>query len=373
MLVLATRNLTRGTARLVISTGGVGLALTLILVLGGIVSGTERQITAWIDHSGADLIMSQSGVRTMHMSASTLPASVAEDVSDVSGVASVTPVLYVGNMLAAGATRSPVYVIGLPDDATMGRPWSIAQGVAQPSDGTTVIDQRIARAAGVDIGDSVMLLGQPFTISGLSTGTTNIVNSVAFVTARDFVRLRNTDGSPSYLLVRVADGQSATIVGERIASTVPDVTIQTRLAFAAEERRLVRNMTTDLISIMNLNSVVIALAVMALSVYTATFARRGEYGVLKALGADNRQLYGVVLEQAMITVALALVTALSLALALVVILPRMGPNLPMWIGPADVARATSIAIVVAGASALLPIRQIAQVDPAMVFRGGGQP
>ena len=49
-----------------------------------------------------------------------------------------------------------------------------------------------------------------------------------------------------------------------------------------------------------------AVLAMALTVYTATLARRAEYGVLKALGAHNRQLYGVVLTQALISVGRSL-------------------------------------------------------------------
>jgi putative ABC transport system permease protein len=371
MLRLAFRNLTRGMTRLVVSTGGVALALTLMLVLNGIVGGAERQITAWIDHSGADIIVSQAGVRTMHMSSSALPTTAADAVSAIPGVAKITPVLYVSNMLASGSSRSPVYVIGLPDDATMGLPWSITDGVARPADGQTVIDRRVARGAGIALGDPVVILGQPFTVAGLADGTTNIVNSIVFITARDFARLRGSAAVASYLLVRVGTGPSAGEVARAIEAAVPGVTAQTRAAFAGQERRLVRDMATDLIQIMNLIGFVIALAVTALTVYTATFARRHEYGVLKALGAGNQQLYRVVLQQALISVTLALAAALAVALALEATLPRLGPNLPMLVEATSATRVALVALAVAALSSVLPIRQIARLDPAMVYRSGG--
>ncbi|MBI5828931.1 MAG: ABC transporter permease, partial [Chloroflexi bacterium] len=63
MTLLALRNLFQNKARLVISVGGVALALMLILSLDAIFTGMERRVTAYIDQSGADIFVSQSGVR----------------------------------------------------------------------------------------------------------------------------------------------------------------------------------------------------------------------------------------------------------------------------------------------------------------------
>jgi putative ABC transport system permease protein len=86
MYHLALRNLVQNRTRLMVSTGGVALALTLILALDAILVGAERQTTAYIDHSGADVIVSQRGVRTMHMSASALPLAVVDAIAAVPGV-----------------------------------------------------------------------------------------------------------------------------------------------------------------------------------------------------------------------------------------------------------------------------------------------
>ena len=75
----------------------------------------------------------------------------------------------------------------------------------------------------------------------------------------------------------------------------------------------------------------IGLAVMALTVYTATLARRAEYGVLKALGARNAHLYRVVLGQAFISVALGLAMGFAFTLLLIAIVPLTGLPVAMEI------------------------------------------
>src|SRR5512146_115313 len=106
MLLLAHRNLFQNRARLLISVGGVALALMLILSLDAIFAGVERQVTAYIRHSGADVFVAQSGVRNMHMAASSLAAGVADQVAMQPGVASVTLILYLTNMIVVGDERN---------------------------------------------------------------------------------------------------------------------------------------------------------------------------------------------------------------------------------------------------------------------------
>jgi putative ABC transport system permease protein len=115
--------------------------------------------------------------------------------------------------------------------------------------------------------------------------------------------------------------------------------------------------------------VLIGMAVMALTVYTATLARRAEYGVLKALGARNRHLYGVVLIQALVSVSIGFLLGGGFTLALTAIVPLISLNLFLQLRSAALLKVGAVAIVITAVSAILPIRQMAGLDPATVFRG----
>ncbi len=369
MILLAFRNLFQNKIRMVISVGGVALALMLVLSLDAVFAGVERQITAYINHSEADVFVSQSDVRNMHMASSSLPASTANEVEAVPGVETVTPILYLSNMIVVGDERNLAYVIGLPPDAQMGLPWKVAEGIGQPEPGQAVVDRSVAEKSGVGIGDAVEILGRRFEVVGLSEGTTSLVNSVAFISLSDFARLRGGTDTISFLLVAVEAGQSPEAVAARIEAQVTSVTAQSRSDFAAQERRVVSDMSTDVITIMNLIGFLIGLAVMALTVYTATLTRRKEYGVLKALGARNGHLYRVVLLQALLSVLIGLAAGIAFTLLLSALIPRLGLNLALEISRSSLLKVTGVSLIIAAASAVLPIRQIAGLDPAMVFRG----
>ena len=369
MIRLAFRNLFQNKGRLVISVGGVALSLLLVLALDAVFAGVERRITAYIEHSGADVWVSQEDVLNMHMASSSLPDSVARKVRHMPGVAAASPILYLTNNVIAGDERNLAYIIGLPEGAPLGGPWEISSGRSLPREGEAIINRTVAESSGIALGDEVEIMGEDFKVVGLSEGTASLVNSIAFISAKDFEKIRGTYDTFSFLLVKAAEGESPEGLAARIQAQVRDVTAQTTRDFAGQERRVVKDMSTDVITIMNLIGFLIGLAVMALTVYTSTLARRREYGMLKALGARSGDLYLTVLAQAFLSIAMGFLFGLGITLFLSVIIPLSGTNLALEVSPNSLLKVGSVSIVVAGISAVLPIRQISGLDPAMVFRG----
>jgi len=368
--LLARRNLTRNRVRFVVSVGGVALALSLTLALDAIFAGVANQLATYVDRSGADVWVSQPGVRNLHMVASWLPESVVDEVRAVDGVVEATPILYSTDTITAGGERAVVYVIGLPADAAMGRPWDVVEGSGRAGAGEVIVDRGFARRASVTIGDRITVLGRAATIVGLSTGTASLVNSVAFVPFDDFRAVRGDAPVVSFVLVKVAAGASPDGIAAKIERVVPGVTAQSRATFALEERRLVTEMSADVISIMNGVGSIVGLAIVALTVYVATLARRREYGVVMALGARNRVLYRVVLVQAASSVALGFVVGLGFTAALGLVVARTDLDLELAITAASLVKVGLFAAVIAGLAAILPIHQVAGLDPAIVFRRG---
>jgi len=272
-------------------------------------------------------------------------------------------------MIVVGDERNLAYIIGLPEKAELGAPWKILSGSSLPGEGKAIIDRNVAEKSGVTLGDKVEILGEDFELVGLSEETSSLVNSIAFISMDNFAELRSGYDTVSFLLVKVDDGESPAVIAARIEAQVRDITVQTTRAFAAQERQVVKDMSTDLITIMNLIGFLIGLAVMALTVYTATLSRRREYGVLKALGARNGHLYRAVLTQALLSVAFGFAIGLAITIILSAVIPRLGLSMVLEVSLASLLKVGSLSLVIAGIAAILPIRQIAGLDPAMVFRG----
>jgi len=64
-MFLARRNLFLDKTRLVLSVGGVALAVMLILLLNGFLTGMNRQVTSYLDHSPGSILVAQKGGRNL--------------------------------------------------------------------------------------------------------------------------------------------------------------------------------------------------------------------------------------------------------------------------------------------------------------------
>jgi putative ABC transport system permease protein len=144
--------------------------------------------------------------------------------------------------------------------------------------------------------------------------------------------------------------------------------VQTASQFATSERRIVTDMSADLLRIMSGIGFGIALAVIALTLFNVTVAKTREYGVAKALGARPGRLAATVAAQAAWSVALALATATALALLVALAIGQLNPALSIWIATASVLRTGLGALLVGIVGAVLPIRRVLRVDPAASFR-----
>ncbi len=361
---LARRQLLFRKSRALASLTGIAAALLLVLALKAIFAGMEQRLTAYIDRSGADVIVAQRGVDTMHMSQSALPAGAARAIASLPGVAEARPILYVPAMVEHGEKRGIVYLIG---DDSGGATLPLVAG-RRPRSGEILLDRVLAQRVGAKPGTTIRVLGTSFRVSGEVSGLTLITNSFAFARRRDLAGLLRSRGVTNYVLVRARPDTSAAELAARIEASVPGVTASTRVAFARSERRVVGDMTTDIVRAMILVGFVIGVAVAALVSYSATLSQLRDYAVLRALGLRARRALVLAVAQVGATVAAGFLLALALVLALAALLPSLTPTLVLTIRAADVAQALGVAGAVALVAAAFPVLRVARIDPASVFR-----
>lgn len=363
---VARRALFQDRRRAALAAGGVAAALLLVLMLQGIFDGAMHQVTAYLRANPADVIVSQRDVRTMHMSVSALDPATADRVAAVDGVAWAEAIRYTTTFLVGDdGDQQLSYVIGYDTTTGRGGPQHLTSGHA-PGSGEIVVEQVAADRLSLHLGDPVHVLGDQFRVSGLFRGGTTITNSIAFITTRDFAARHGTD--VAYILAGAKPGVSPTDLRGRVAAELPQLTVQTRSEFADQEAALVRDMSADLMRIMSTVGLLIALAVVGLTLFTLTLAKLREHAIVKALGGRTRRLAGIVLTQAAWSIALAVVTATVLAILLGRVVEAVNPAITIVIESASVERVALAALVIGAVGALVPLRRVAAVDPASAFR-----
>jgi putative ABC transport system permease protein len=369
MIYLAWRNLLQSRTQFILGVGGVALALLLMLALDALLAGSEEDLVAYIEQSGADIFVSQEGVKNIHMASSAITWRDMRLAAHVEGVLSASPILYTTSIVKTPNADVLSYIIGFDPDEPLGGPQEVVAGTAVVANDEVIIDEAIARSQNLRLGDEVEIMGQTFTIVGLTRGLTNIVNSISFIHIQDFQRLRGGKAGISYALLEVVPE----IDGEKVAAEIngrnDHVLALTTAKFSHEEKQLIKDMSVEILNIMNLSGFLIGLAVTALTLYTSTLRKRQEYGVLKAIGAKNRHLYLVVAVQAALSLILGFVAAISLVWLLGQLVPLFVPGMGLALTSAGVIRVLVASFMIGIFAALAPAWQLARLDPAQVFRG----
>jgi putative ABC transport system permease protein len=338
---------------------GIGVALLLVLALNAIFAGLEGRLTAYIDRSGADVIVAQEGVKTMHMTQSALPQSDVGAIAAVPGVASAEPIVYKSAFIERRGETGVVAVVG-------GGP--VPGHKTRPRSGEIVLDQALADKLGVARGDSVRVLGASLRVGGEVKGTAAIAGSFAFVDRATLARMLHAEGVASYVLVRARRGVDAGALASTIERRVAGVTASTRQEFAASERRVVGDMSTDIVRAMTLVGFVVGIAVAGLVAYSLTMSQLRDWGVLRAIGLGARRALALVFAQVAVLVVSGFAIALALVFTLAAIAPSLSPTLVLTVEAGAVVNAAIVAGAVALVAALIPVVRVARLEPASVYR-----
>ena len=360
------RQLASEPAKLVVTVLAVAAAVALVLLLSGLRSGTEKQVTLYIDHQ-PPVLVAQAGARNFLAQTSVLPERLARKLEGVPGVAAATPISQQFAMLRLHERRVLAVLIGY-DPGEAGGPWALASGRAPRATGELVLDRVVASSHGLRVGSALSYRGASLRVVGLSSGTGGFMTPLAFTTRVTANALRRQPGTANFFLVMPESGVTPETLAERIERVVPGVAALTRAEVAANDRSLFAAVFSRILLPMVAIAFVVAILVIGLAVYSSTAERSREYATLKALGLRRGALFRLVGVQA---AALAVGgTALGTLLALVAArgIAAVAPRYLIAIGFGTVAVVAASALAMAIAAALVPARFVARIDPASAFR-----
>jgi putative ABC transport system permease protein len=364
---LALRNLLQDPLRFALSVVGVALAVMLILFLLGLRAGILQSAIIYLDNAPGSVAVMPAGVRNTSAGVSQfLPPETADRVAAAPGVGRVTPVLLMMAIPELHGRKEVIKLVGY-DVARGGGPWDLSQGREPQADDEVVLDRVLAARHDFKVGDTFNVAGRQLKVVGLSSGTSSFTGSYVFAQKGFVDSLVLTPGAASMLLVTPATGTSS---AELVASlrSIPDTNVLLKTDLMANEQQLVAGVFDQIVILMVAAAFVVGALVVGMVIYTATNERRGEYGIIKALGARNSVLYRVVAFQALAAAGLGAAVGIGFAYAMGWLVMTSKPQFLVVIGPSAIAITLIAGLVMALLGALFPARAVAGVAPAEVFR-----
>ncbi len=365
---LARRNLAHHKGKLLLHVLGIAATLALILILFGFREGMYGSISAYADHLDADVIIAQEGVTGFFSSRSSIPASLHEPLAESAGATEIEHVLISSIILTHADTKTPILLIGYDTESGIGGPWKMGQGRLLQADDEILLDTWLAERIGVTIGYDLEVLGRTFEVVGLTRETASWMSPYVFISQQAAADLFQMEDGVSYYLLRLPDGASLVDVEEQLEAEYEQIDALQAEDITTADRQILASTMDRPISLILVIGIVIGIAVMGLTTYTAVMERVREYGVLKAVGANHWWLMRLVLAETLYRTALGYAVGIGLSYLTAEWMMRAWPQFLITIQPTVIPLVGGLALVMAVAAALLPTRRVLRIDPALVFR-----
>ncbi|MCG8274007.1 ABC transporter permease [Aquamicrobium sp. NLF2-7] len=370
---LALKDIRHGLFRFVLTCFGLGLLMTVVLSMIGIYNGLVADALAVVKAPAADVWVVESGTKGPFAEASNIPLTTRDAVARMPGVAQAGAINFQNIEASHAGASLRLYVIGY-EPGHPGGPQRIAEGRGI---GTSHFELVADRKAGLLTGETIRLGRNRFTVVGLVEGAMNAGGDPAvYITLADAMALQ-TELDPAAQRVQAARGavsvKSASVAAV-IARVAPGADVELLTATVRQWKHLAALTQAEQEDIL-VSSVVdlarrqiglflgillsVSAVVIALIIYTMTMEKLKQIATLKLIGAPDRTIIGLIVQQALILGASGWGIGLVLILTVKDYFPRR-----VVLEPFNVMVLAGIIFAVCIAASGLGVRAAMKVDPA---------
>ena len=374
MWSVAVKTLVADRGKLFTALVGVVFSIVLVNMQGGLFLGLMQKAGLLVDCGEADIWVGHRRIHNVDFPRD-IPRRWVHRVRGTAGVKNAEPYLigFTDMTLPHGGFES-VIVVGSERAIGLGGAWNYVQGDSRSilqTDGIVLDVCEQVKLEYPQLGELREIGRTRARVVAQTQGIMNfVVTPYVFTTFdRALKYLRKPADRCSYILVKTEPGADPDEVCTTIKQRLPEVE-----AFPKEEySRISVNywLTRTGIGISfgaaTMLGLFVGLVMVAQTLYALVLDRLPEYGTLKAMGATEGQIFGLLLTQA---TALALAGA---AIGLIVVgvaqehcsTPKAAIVVPWWLSLGSCVLVLVICLI----SSLLPYLRIRKVDPVMVLRG----
>lgn len=310
---LAYRDIRHNLGRFLLTCFGLSLLLGIVLSMIGIYRGLVEDALTVVRAPSVDLWVVESGTRGPFAESSRIPGDTREAVARLAGVVEAGSLTYQSIETAHRGRKLRLYVVGYELGRPGGPPGVAAGRALSRSHFEMVADRR----SGLALGDRLDLGRRTFSVVGLTDGqVSSSGDSVAYVALKDSQELQFELAPPAARreVARGANGGTTDTVNAVVARLHPGAD-PARLVEVARRWKHLEAMTQAEQETILTSSVVerarrqiglftgllmvVSAVVIALILYTMTLDKLREIATLKLIGAPDRTIVGLIVQQAL--------------------------------------------------------------------------
>jgi len=375
---LALADIRHKLGRFLLTCMGLGLLMGVALSMVGIYQGVVAEALALSGALRAELWVVESGTRGPFAEASRLPGDARALVRRVPGVAEAGSITL--RIVEARAPQGPIrmQLIGY-EPGRPGGPAAIAEGRGL---GQARFELVADRRAGLAPGATVLLGGDRYRVVGTTSGLVSSGGDpLGFIHLRDSQDLQFKLAPPAARRAAAAgaapagtDTVNAVIARLHPGASADDVADTIRrwkhlgaLTDAEQSDLLTRSLVQRARMQLGMFTVVllfVSAVIIALIIYTMTMDKLREIATLKLIGAPDRTIAALVLQQSLLLGGIGYLAAVAWVFSVRGYFPRT-----VALGPAEVAVMAGVIGVICLLASLLSIRAALRIEPQQALGG----
>jgi putative ABC transport system permease protein len=397
MINLAARDILHGWGKFVFTGMGLGLLIGVTLSMAGIYRGMVDDAQVLIENAGADLWVVQQGTLGPYAEPSSVHDDVARDLLGLPGVRDAGNAAYLTMQVQRGGKDIRVMLVGFE----AGKPGEPVYLIAGRPITRTHYEALADVKTGLSLGEQIRIRRHEYTVVGL---TRRMVSSsgdpMIFITLKDAQEVQflkdndallneraRTAANPAFnrpgvpgLLEAIQVSQAASrMVNAVLIRTAPEADtqqvadqirrwkhLQAYTRAQMEEilvAKLIATSSKQIFMFLVILSVVSA-AIVSFIIYTMTMNKIREIAVLKLVGASNRTISGMVLQQALGLGVIGFVVGKIAATLWAPIFPKY-----VLLLPEDAVRGFFLVMLMCTIASTFAIRAALRIDPATAIGG----
>jgi putative ABC transport system permease protein len=375
---LAFRDIRHKLGRFVLTCLGLSLLLGVVVTMAGIYRGLTADALALAKSIQADVWVVQAGTNGPFAETSRIPGDTREMIARIDGVVAAGSLTLQTMQIERNGRRLRLQVVGFEP----GRPGGPVNQVAGREITRSHYELIADRQTGLAIGDRLEFGDDVYTVVGLTEGSVTFSgDSVVYMTLQDAQDLQ-FDLTPPEARREAARGAQQTnrdIVNAVVARISPNIPVE---AIAADVRRwkhlsvlseaeqeLVLTTTVierarQQLGLFMAVLTVVSAVIVALIVYTLTMDKLREIATLKLIGAPDRTIIGLIVQQALLMGVVGFVAGAALVSAAKDWFPRR-----VVLDPTDLGILFAVVVAVCLLASALGVRVAVRVDPARALAG----
>lgn len=303
VLALVYRNLRARPVRSLLTLLGIVVATASMVLFMSFGEGLRRALGSELASVGPALLVLPEGVEAFSAGYPELPPTVAQKLEAIANEVGITKIIPITVFVRGGFDPTSSFAFqGLPKGVSPKDIYpnlKVAEGVLLPGARGAVVGGTIAQRNNLSLGKTLRLSPQvSLEVVGVLERTGGIADSVVYVPIE---AVRTVLGTPNYtsILLSIRDDRRAEAVAKAIEAQIPGIDAQTSgdvLRFAERAVRI-----SDLVRFgISLVALTVGGLLVANTVMMSVYERIREFGLMRAIGARRRFIFGLVLLEALL-------------------------------------------------------------------------